>query len=128
MYAFGRNKTIVDYLFLHEKKDRNALSRRYAEIVGKILLNINNDSLSVLCDNFSIALYQSSKFTVFDFQYSVFIYAGYLTFHIAGYTSLNSVLNLDYCLDTSSVNAEAGLATTITLELQAEGSATLIVR
>ena len=141
-HAYSTTTTIADSLVLHETKKRNALmrrdaetetkersafTRRYAEIVGKILLNIN-DFQSTLCDNSSIALYQVSKFTVFNFQYSVFIYAGYLTFRVAGYTSLNSVLNLDYCLDNSSINAEAGLATTITLELQAEESATLIVR
>jgi hypothetical protein len=124
--AFGSCKTIIDYQILREKKDRNALTKRYVEIIGKTLLQLNNNSLSALCDSFSNTLYESSKFTVFNFQYSVFIYAGYLTFRVTGYVSLNIVLNLEYCLDTSSVNAAAGLATTITLELRAEASATLL--
>ena len=127
-HAFGRTKTAVDFLVLREKKGKSALTRIYAEIIGITLLNINDYSLNVLCGSYSRTLYQSSKYTLFNFQYSVFIYVGYLTFHVGGYVSLNSVPILEYCMDTSSLNATASLATTITLELRAEASATLIVR
>ena len=129
-HAFGSTKTAVDFFALREKNGRNAHTRVYGEIIGTTLLNINDvdNSLSSLCGSYSRSLYQSSKYTLFNFQYSVFIYVGLLRFHVGGYVGLNSVLNVDYCLDTSSLNATAGLATTITLELRAEASASLIVR
>ena len=127
-HAFGRTKTAIDFLVLREKNGRDVCTRVYGEIIGITLLNTNEKAQSILCSSFSNTLYETSKYTIFNFQFSVFIYVGYLTFRVGGYVSLNSVLNVDYCMDTSSVNAAAGLATTITLELRAEASATLIVR
>ena len=127
-HAFGKTKTAVDFLVLREKNGRDVCTRVYGEIIGITLLNTNEKPQSVLCSSFSNTLYETSKYTLFNFQFSVFIYVGYLTFRVGGYVSLNSVLNVDYCMDTSSINAAAGLATTITMELRAEASATLIVR
>ena len=127
-HAFGRTATAIDFLVLREKRSTSTSTRLYAEIIGKTLLNINNNFMNNLCGSYSRRLYNTNKYTLFKFEFPIFIYVGTLTFSIAGYVRLNSNLNLEFCLTTSSLSAEAGLDTTITMELQAEASATLLVR
>ena len=124
-HAFGINKTAVDFLVLREKHSTNASTRLYAEIIGKTILNINDNPV---CKSFSESLYNSKEYTLFKFRYPIPIYGGTLTVSIGGYVKLNSILSLQFCLSTSSLSAEAGLVTTITMELRAQASATLLVR
>ena len=127
-HAFGRTATAIDFLVLREKRSTSASTRLYAEIIGKTLLNINNNFMNNHCDSYSRRLYNTNKYTLFKFEYPIFIYVGTLTFSIAGYVRLNCNLNLQFCLRPSHLSAAAGLATTITMELQAEASATILVR
>ena len=126
--VFGKTKTAVDFLVLREKCSTSASTRLYAEIVGKILLNINKNTISNPCDSYSKSLYNTPKYPIFYFTYSIFIKAGFLTVRIAGSIRLNSALKVGFCLNTASLTAEAGLVSTLTMELQAEASATLLVR
>ena len=97
-HAFGRTATAVDFLVLREKRSTSASTRLYAEIIGKILLNFNTNTMTNPCNSYSNPLYGTSKYTLFNFRYSIFIYVGTLTFRIAGYVRLNSVLNVEYCI------------------------------
>ena len=126
-HAFGYTKTAVDFLVHNEMSNLGSdiRTRIYAQIAGKTLVNI--DHIFETCDRIAAPVY-SSKYTLFNFAYSVFIYVGTLTFNVAGYVRLNSSLHVEYCLSNKSLTAEAGLGSTITMELQAGATANLLVR
>ena len=126
-HAFGKTKTAVDFLVLREKSSSSTRTRLYAYIIGKTLVNINDVSKSTVCKKFSKPLYNPKKYTLFNFQFSIFIYVGTLKFNLAGYVSLNSDLYVEFCERRGSLTAEAGLVTTITMELQAGATANLLV-
>ena len=134
-HAFGKTKTAVDFLVHNEKssKSSSTITRLYAQIMGKTLVNVNENSQKALvniestCRKYGRPL-SSHKYTLFNFRYSVFIYVGTLTFNIAGYVSLNTNLYVEGCLGTGSLRAEAGLGAGITMELQAGATANLLVR
>ena len=127
-HAFGRTKTALDFLVLREKRTTSASTKLYAEIVGKILLDFNEYSASIVCRNYRNSLYKSSKYTLFNLRFSVFVYATTLSFGIAGYVRLNTDLIVEFCENIGSLTAEGGLETVITMELQAYASANLLVR
>ena len=126
--AFGKTKTALDFLVHREKSSTSATTRLYAQIIGKTLLNINERSTRILCKTYSRRLYSSSKYTLFNFEYSVFVYTAYLRFNLAGYVMLNTNLEMQFCQNTGSLTGKAGLPTTITMELQARATANLLVR
>ena len=125
-HAFGRTKTALDFLVLREKSN-TATTRLYAEIIGKVLLNIRETSSVTRCRTHTRPLYNRRKYTLFDFGYSIFIYVATIRFNIAGYIGLNTNLKLQFCQLTEKLTAEAGVETTITVELQAGASANLLV-
>ena len=126
-HAFGKTKTAVDFLVLREKSSSSTRTRLYAEIIGKTLLNINDVSKSTVCKKFSKPLYNSKKFTLLKFQYSVFLYVATLKVNVGVYVSLNSNLYVEFCEKKGSLTAEAGLVATITLEITAGATANLLV-
>ena len=127
-HAFGKTKTAVDFLVHGEKSSRSSKStiiRLYAQIMGKTLVNVNENS--EICRKYGRPL-GTRKYTLFNFRFSVFIYVGTLSFHIAGYVSLNTNLYVQFCLGKGRLRAEAGLGAGITMELQAGATANLLVR
>lgn len=127
-HAFGRTKTALDFLVLREKSSSGTCTRIYGEIVGKTLTNIDIKSKSAFCRKYTKSLVSSKRYTLFNFKFSIFIYVGTLQFNLGGYVRLNSNLYMEFCEKTGSLTAEAGLVTTITVELQAGAAANLLVR
>ena len=126
--AFKKTKTAVDFLVFREKTSRSTRTRLYGEIIGKVLVNIDIKSRSTVCRRYSKPLYNPRKYRLFNFQFSIFIYVGTLKFNLAGYVKLNSNLYVQFCEKKGKLTAEAGLVTTITMELQAGATANLLVR
>ena len=127
-YAFGKTKTALDFLVQRQKTSSYTLTRLYAEIAGKTLVNFYDRAKSSVCKEYSRPLYSSRKYKLFDFGISIFIYVGTLRFHLAGYVKLNTKLYVKFCENKGSLTAEAGLVATVTLELQAGATANLLVR
>lgn len=127
-HAFGKTKTALDFLVHREKNKKYTITRLYGEIIGKTLININVKSKSVVCKTYSKPLYNPKKYKLFSFKFSIFIYVGSLKFNLAGYVKLNSDLFVKFCEKRGRLTAEAGLVTTITMELQAGATANLLVR
>ena len=126
-HAFGKTKTAVDFLVLREKTSTSTRTRLYGEIIGKTLVNIDIKLKSTVCNRYSRTLYNPRKYTLFDFQFSIFIYVATLKFNLAGYVKLDSNLYVEFC-EKEKLTAEAGVITTITMELQAGATANLLVR
>ena len=126
-HAFGRTKTAVDFLVLREKTGSSTRTRLYGEIIGKTLVNINDKS-SITCKRYSRPLLNTKRYKLFNLQISIFIYVGTLKFNLAGYVKLNTDLYIEFCQQGLGLTAEAGLVTTITMELEAGASANLLVR
>ena len=134
-HAFGKTKTAVEFLVHRERRSRSSstTTRLYAQIMGKTLVNVNENSQKALvnieniCRKYERRM-DSPKYTLFNFQFSVFIYVGTLTFDLAGYVSLNTNLYVKGCLGTGSLRAEARLGAGISMELQAGATANLLVR
>ena len=127
-HAFGKTKTAVDFLVHSERRSRRSrrtIVRLYAQIMGRTLINVNQNSQ--ICRRYGRPL-SSPKYTLFHFRYSVFIYVGTLTFNIAGYVNLNTNLYVEVCLGRGRLRAEAGLGAGITMQLQAGATANLLVR
>ena len=126
-YAFGKTKTALDFLVLRQKTGSYTLTRLYAEIVGKTLVNVYDRSKSSVCKRYSRPLYNPRKFTLFNFGISIFIYVGTLRFHLAGYVKLNTNMYVNFCENRGSITAEAGVLTTVTLELEGGATANILV-
>ena len=135
-HAFGKTKTAVDFLIHSERSSRSSrttITRLYVQILGKTLVNVNQNSQKALanientCRKYGRPL-SSHKYTLFNFRFSVFIYVGTLSFNIAGYVKLNTNLYVQFCLRAGSLTAEAGLGAGISMELQAGATANLLVR
>ena len=125
--AFKRTKTAVDFLVFREKTSTSTRTRLYGEIIGKVLVNMDMTSKSTVCGRYSKPLYNPRKYRLFNFQSSIFIYIGTLKFNLAGYVKLDSNLYVQFC-EKGKLTAEAGLVTTITMELQAGATANFVVR
>ena len=126
-HAFGRTKTAVDFLVLREKTGSSTRTRLYGRIIGKTLVNIDDKSSST-CKRYSRSLLNTKRYRLFNLQIRIFIYVGTLRFNLAGYVRLNSNLYVEFCQRGLGLSAEAGLATTITMELEAGATANLLVR
>jgi hypothetical protein len=127
--VFGRTATALDFLALHEKTSSSSShSKLFAEIVGKTLLNIDVKDGSSACKQYERSLYNSRKYTLFNFHFSVFIYVGTLHFSVAGYVKLSTYLHTQFCEKKESLSGSVGLVPTITFELVAAGIARLAVR
>ena len=126
-HAFGKTKTAVDFLVLREKSSKSTRTQLYAEIIGKTLVNINDVSKSTVCKKFSKPLYKPKKYTLLNFKFTFFLYVATLKVNVAVYVSLNSNLYVEFCEKKGSLTAEAGLVTTITLEIKAGATANLLV-
>ena len=128
-HAFGRTKTALDFLVLRERKPgSHTVTRLYAEIIGKTLVNYNDWSQNTWCRRHSKPLHNPRKYTLFNFGFSVFIYVGTLRFHLAGYVKLNTDLYVNFCDARNKITANAGVLTTVTMELEAGATANLLVR
>jgi hypothetical protein len=124
--VFGRTATALDFLALHEKTSSSSShSKLFAEIVGKTLLNIDVKDGSSACKQYERSLYNSRKYTLFNFHFSVFIYVGTLHFSVAGYVKLSTYLHTQFCEKKESLSGSVGLVPTITFELVAAGIARL---
>ena len=80
-----------------------------------------------MCKQYSKPLFNTRKYTLFDFYTSIFIYLGILRFNLAGYVKLNALLYTKFCERKGSLTAEAGLVPSITMELQAGATGNLLV-
>ena len=125
-HAFGKTKTAVDVLVLREKTSTSASTKLFVEIVGKVLISVNENSKFTECHSYSRSLYER-RYTLFDFGIPIFVYVATIRFYLAGHIRLSSDLDLEFCKKSNSVTAAAGLVTTLTMELEAGASANLLV-
>ena len=124
-HAFGKTKTAVDVLVLREKTSTSVSTKLYVEIVGKILVNVNDNSNSQHEDtNRPVS---GRKYTLFDFGIPIFVYVTTIRVYLAGYIRLSDELDLEFSQESNSVTAAAGLFTTLTMELEAGASTSLLV-
>ena len=125
---FKKKKTLLDFLVLREKRSRYTRTRLFAQIAGKTLANIDIRSPSTVCKRYSKNLFRSNKYLVFDLRYPFKILIVTLKVGLVGYVRLSSDLYVEFCERVGSVTAEAGLESTITLELSAGFTGSLLVR
>ena len=125
-HAFGKTKTAVDVQVLREKTSTSASTKLYVEIVGKVLISVNENSKYTECRTYSRPLYER-KYTLFNFGIPIFVFVTTIRFYLAGHIRLSSQLDLEFCKKSNSVTAAAGLVTTLTMELEAGASANLLV-
>jgi hypothetical protein len=125
-HAFGKTKTAVDVLVLREKTSTSASTKLFVEIVGKVLISVNENSKFTECHSYSRSLYER-RYTLFDFGIPIFVYVATIRFYLAGHIRLSSDLDLEFCKKSNSVTAAAGLVTTLTMELEAGASANLLL-
>ena len=125
---FKKKKTLLDFLVLREKRTRTTRTRLFAQIAGKTLANIDIRSRSTVCKKYRKNLFRSNKYLVFDFRYPIRIVIATLRVGVAGYVRLSSNLFVEFCERVGSLSAEAGLESTITLEVKAGVTGSLLVR
>ena len=125
---FKKKKTLLDFLVLREKRSRYTRTRLFAQIAGKTLANIDIRSPSTVCKRYSKNLFSYNKYLVFNLRYPFRILAARVKVGIVGYVRLSSNLYVEFCERVGRVTAEAGLESTITLELQARFTGSLLVR
>jgi hypothetical protein len=113
---------------LREKGTTSTRTRLFAQIAGKTLANIDIRSPSTVCKRYSKKFFTSNKYLVFDFSYPIKILVATIKVGITGYVRLGSNLYVEFCEKVGSLPAEAGLESTISLEIQAGFTGSLLVR
>ncbi|CAI8013732.1 hypothetical protein GBAR_LOCUS8664 [Geodia barretti] len=115
---FQRKKTLLDFLVLREKGTTSTRTRLFAQIAGKTLANIDIRSPSTVCKRYSKEYFAYNKYLVFDFSYPIKILVATIKVGITGYVRLGSNMYVEFCEKVGSLTAEAGLESTISLEIQ----------
>lgn len=125
-YAFGHTATAFDAQLLSENRQgaKNIVNRLYISIIGKVLV-YKSDEIPT-CKDWNYPLYNSPDYTLFRFEYSIFIYVGTVDFTIGLSVKLGSAASLSACI-SECITAKGGLTASVTVAATAGASVTLIL-
>ena len=127
-HLFGKTKTGLDFFVLREKRTSYTRVRLYAQIVGKTLADIDVKSASAICRTYKKNLFNSNRYLLLNLVYPVPILLTTIEVGVKGYVRLNSDLYVEFCEKTHKVTAEAGVESTITMEVEAGVTGSIAVR
>ena len=125
--CYDRSLTIVDFLVFRTKDSTSTHSRLYAVVMGINLINVNLRQGSSVCETISRPLYQTRKYTVFDFTYSVFVVVGTLNFRLRATLQFSAGTYVRFCDNRGSGTAAVGLSPTLTIVVSASGDLEIVV-
>ena len=126
--CYDRSLTIVDSLISRTKDSKSAVSRLYTVVLGRTLTNVHYTQDPSACKNIAKNLYKGTKYTVFDFYYTVHVVVGSLNFHLTTTMQLTAGVYVEFCENHGSVSAAAGLSPTLTITVKASGDLEIVVR
>ena len=126
--CYNRELTILDFLILRQKDSRSTLSRLYTVVLGTTLVNIRYTQDASVCKRYPKDLYESRKYTVFDFTYSVWVVVGTLSFRLTATVHFSAGMYVEFCENHGSVTAAAGLTPTLTITVTASGDLEIVVK
>ena len=125
--AMGLKYTAVDTIVLREKTKSSTISVVYIMVGGKVLRNINEKQDSSVCKTFDKNLFKKKSFRLFKITHSIFVYVGTINFKVEGTIELTGSAFMEFCENTGSVTATAGLAPVLTFKISAGASANILV-
>ena len=125
-YAFGRSKTGLDAQILNEKQNNRVHVKLYASVVGHVLINTDEWRDISYCTSRSWPLYDSPRYTLLSFSYSVFIFVGFLRFRVSVTAEMNVNARAELCIGLPA-DASATLIPSLTLRAEGSASASLLV-
>ncbi len=122
--AFGRSATALDAELLIEKENTEWHAKLYALVAGHVL--VNYDQRVSLTWSYDWPLYDSSRYTIINFEYPIFIYVGTLRFTIGVYAQLSVDANAQVSVDVIT-SASAAIIPKATLTAEASATASVLV-
>ena len=124
--AFGKSKTFAEAVAEATHRNNVVTVRLYAKIGGKVLINYRKSRST--CLSYSRKLH-SSRFTIINFKYKIFIYVASITFTVKLDAYLDVSISGKICLGASSCRglANGRIALTPGVRVVPSGSASLSV-
>ena len=131
-YAFGRSATGLDAQLLAEKRNDNRHFKLYGNVIGHVLINIDEQidtvrRASSSCTSRNWPLRRSSRYTLLSFSYGVFILVGVLRFGVTVTAEMNVDARGQLCIGLPA-DASATLIPSLTIRAEGSASASLAVR
>ena len=127
--VFGETRDLAEIEFKVEKSEATISGRAYAQIGGNTLLNYQRWVDATYCLSYERSLYERRQ-RIFQFSYSIWIYAGYVDASISLYLSLNNNFDAEMCASINTnelLSATTGIVPRISLTLDGSASYTFIV-
>ena len=126
--VLDKTRTALDIVVLRERGASSIQTKLFVHIAGKTLLNIDITSHSTICTSYNKDLLDLERFLLFKFDFPIPILVANFKVKVSAYVSLKSELNVNFCERVTSVEAEVGLENSITLEVEADVTAKVLVR
>ena len=127
--VFSESRDLAEIEFKVEKSEATISGRAYAQIGGNVLVNYQRSVDVTYCLSYERSLYERRQ-RIFEFSYSIWIYAGYVEASISLYLSLNNDFDAEMCasINTNEIlSATTGIVPQISLTLDGSASYTFVV-
>ena len=123
-HVLGKTFTIADLEYSDHTSGNTLYHKVYVKLGPSVHTNINAQ-YDLSCRSWKTNLWSSREFTVFYFEYIMFIYIGTINFNIKGAVSTSG--NAGICLCPADLLACANVVPSVTLHVTGGASANLLV-
>ena len=127
--VFSETRNLAEIELSAQKSGSTISGRGYAQFGGTTLLNYARSVDATYCLRYDRSLYENRR-RLFQYSYSIWIYAGYVEASISLYLSLTADFDAEMCASLNVnelLSATTGIVPRVTLTLEGSASYTFIV-
>ena len=124
--AFGRSKTAFEALVQSENEpgSDSIKNRMYLSIIGIVLIDIKKEIPA--CTPWALPLFEGPDFPLLDFNANIFIFVGFLQFHISVTVILKLDLALTVCVK-ECISVKGAVTPSVGISATASATGSIIV-